>query len=298
MPTAYAYIRVSTHRQQHRGYSLEHQRDQTFIKFEGECQDSHKWGGAFEDGGVSASKKKVLDRDAGRQLHKILKEGDIIIVTRINRICRNLRDFTTMLEYWDSIGVGLICTADPVDTSNKSPFGRFIVQLMGAVAELESGLLSERLSESCAIRLKKGLPMGTCPLMYYWDRKKKLCVFVPEFEAAELFYRMNIDQGVSGRNVYQWAWKNKYKRHQKPGKRKYNSEYDYGTILRLIELYRRYLFLQARGVEVFSREYLDATARGETPMRRTGRTPPELMKNCHAPMGVLIEPQKEGPDAA
>lgn len=304
MPFAYGYVRVSTPRQNATGYSMEHQRDQVFIKFNASYRDTHHWGGAFSDGGVSASKKKILERTAGKQLHDKLNKGDVIIVTRINRICRNLRDFTTMLEYWDSIGVGFVCTADPVDTSNNSPFGRFIVQLMGAIAELESGLISERIAESHAVRLKQGLPNGIHPLLYYWGGDKLLHVFQPELEAAELFFRMRSNQSLSLSKIRLWTLKTRYHRKKKRGqghrngnKRAYNKEWNISMISCLIELYRRVLWLQERGVDVFGREYLDATARGETPMRPRGMTPPELLENRYAPIGVLAEPQEEEPDA-
>lgn len=288
MPTAYGYIRVSTNRQEKEGYSLDHQRERVFRKFNDSYQDSHKWGGSFSDGGVSASKKKILDRDAGKQLHDNLQSGDILIVTRINRVCRNLRDFTTMLEYWESIGVGFVCTDDPIDTSNKSPFGRFIVQLMGAIAELESGLISERATESHAIRREKGLPTGVHPPLYYWGGDKKLHVFEPELEAAECFYRMRVDQKISIHKIWSWALKNRYFQKQKRGKRKYSKEYGLRAIVRLIELYRRYLWLKEHGIDVFGREYLNATARKETPMRIDGPVPPELLKGPIVTGGVPV----------
>lgn len=276
MKSAYGYARVSTARQRDEGYSLEYQKDKTFRRFDERFSDTHSWGGVYPDGGVSGSKKQVLQRPGGILLHQKLKEGDVLIVTRIARICRSLPDFLFMLRYWDERGISFVCCDDPVDTSDKSPFGRFVVHLIGAFAELEAGMLSERIKESYASRIKKGVRLNDKhPPMYEWGKDGKLYPFQPELTSAEMFFKMRTQDKLDVKQIYFWCLKHRYRRVQKTGK-KFNTEWHMQNITALSELHRRYLWLSSRGVDVFGREYLDATARRETPMMKGGVMPREM----------------------
>lgn len=280
MNTAYGYARVSTFKQVEKQFSLEYQESQVFKKFESVFRDEYQWGGVFSERGVSASKHGVMSRIAGKALHEKLVEGDVIIVTRIARICRSLHDYLNMAKHWEELGVGFVCCDDKVDTTDKSPFGVFFVQMIAALAELESSMLSERIKEWYGSRYREGLPPGGWhPLLHEWGEDDKLYPFESEIKAAEMFHDMKYNQHLAIGRIAIWCWTHKYYRQKKRGKIRgpFSKEYHPDRLIpKMIELHSRRLWLEERGIDVFSREFLDATARRETPMDIHGELPPEM----------------------
>ena len=55
---------------------------------------------------------------------------------------RSLRNFLDIVDFFEEAGIGLKSMTEPFDTTN--PMGRFAVQMMAAVAELERGTILER----------------------------------------------------------------------------------------------------------------------------------------------------------
>ena len=62
---------------------------------------------------------------------------DVIIFYKLDWLARSLRNFLDIVDFAADIGVGLRSMTEPFDTTN--PMGRFAVQMMAAVAELERG---------------------------------------------------------------------------------------------------------------------------------------------------------------
>jgi DNA invertase Pin-like site-specific DNA recombinase len=80
-------------------------------------------------------------------LEKMLREGrarhyDAVLIVRLDRLGRSTKQLLTMLEDLDRFGVALICTDQQIDT--KSPAGKLLFTVLGAVAELELDLIRER----------------------------------------------------------------------------------------------------------------------------------------------------------
>lgn len=69
-------------------------------------------------------------------------KGDILIVVRIDRLARSLAHLLEIIEALDAKGAGFKSLGDPIDTG--SPQGKFTLQILGAVAEFERSLISER----------------------------------------------------------------------------------------------------------------------------------------------------------
>jgi len=69
-----------------------------------------------------------------------------IMVTKLDRIGRSLKHLLSMFEEFSSQGVHFIATTQNIDTSNAS--GKLQMQIMGAFAEFERNLISERTKES------------------------------------------------------------------------------------------------------------------------------------------------------
>lgn len=102
----------------------------------------------YIDESVSGSKVNFADRPAGSRLLKDLKNGDRVLVTKIDRAARNVRDLLGLVERIGKAGASIRFLGQDIDTSGAN--GRFTLTLLGAVAEMEAAMIGERRKESLA----------------------------------------------------------------------------------------------------------------------------------------------------
>lgn len=162
------YIRVSTHHQIDRE-SLPFQRQE----LENYCR--YVLGileyVIFEDAGYSA---KNTDRPDYQEMMSRVRQGEFthLLVWKLDRISRNLRDFT---ELWDEIkeyGVTFVSKMEQFDTS--SAMGEAMLRIILVFAELERKLTAERVFGIMLSRAEKALWNGArVPLGFDWDQENK-----------------------------------------------------------------------------------------------------------------------------
>lgn len=70
------------------------------------------------------------------------RQGDIIVVWRLDRLSRSLKDLIEMVALLDEKGIGLKSLHESIDTSSSS--GKLIFHIFGALAEFERNLIRER----------------------------------------------------------------------------------------------------------------------------------------------------------
>jgi DNA invertase Pin-like site-specific DNA recombinase len=86
------------------------------------------------------------------------REGDTITVTKLCRLARNTTHLLEIVDYLDNKGVSLVVLNLGIDT--KSPTGRLMLTMIGAVASFERQLLLERQAEGIALAKQKGKYRG------------------------------------------------------------------------------------------------------------------------------------------
>jgi DNA invertase Pin-like site-specific DNA recombinase len=86
---------------------------------------------------------------------------DIILVVRLDRLARSSRHLLNILEELQGFGVDLVCTDQQIDT--KSPAGKLLFTVLGAVAELELDLIRERTKDGLARARAQGKRLGRPP---------------------------------------------------------------------------------------------------------------------------------------
>lgn len=102
-----------------------------------------------------------------------LREGDTLVVTRIDRLARSLRDLQNIVYDLKERGVALRATEQPIDTSTAA--GKAFLDMLGVFAEFETNLRKERQSEGIARAKKEGRYKGRKPTaMAKRDQIKKL----------------------------------------------------------------------------------------------------------------------------
>jgi DNA invertase Pin-like site-specific DNA recombinase len=107
---------------------------------------------------ATTSRIPLVERDAGAQLCNALDRGDRIVITKLDRAFRSTREFLTMMEHWQRIGVEVhimnFMGGSPVDFS--SPVGKMCVSLLAVVAEFERDIARERTKETMAWARRQG----------------------------------------------------------------------------------------------------------------------------------------------
>lgn len=125
----------------------------------------------FEDAGYSGG---TTDRPAYQDMMNRIKIGEFthLIVWKIDRISRNLRDFSEMYDELKKYNVTFISRNEQFDTSTA--MGEAMLKIILVFAELERKLTGERVFSVMISRAQKGLWNGaTIPLGYEWDAETK-----------------------------------------------------------------------------------------------------------------------------
>src|SRR3982751_1987145 len=79
------------------------------------------------------------------ELHRLLdqlRKGDVLVVWKLDRLSRSLRDVLTIMERLGESGAGFRSLTEAIDTT--TPAGRMMMQMVGAFAEFEKSMLRER----------------------------------------------------------------------------------------------------------------------------------------------------------
>jgi len=161
-------------------------------------------GGEFVDHGVSAFYRDFRDRPAGGRICEGLQPGDVVLVTRLDRIFRSTIDMGTTLREWDTLGISFADASSGFDTSTVD--GRMMATFMCVMAQWESEMISYRVSLGMkAMQQEKG-PWGNGRLPL-WVRKipvvlsdgsqRERVEVIPEVMQDILFLKKMRQQGLS-----------------------------------------------------------------------------------------------------
>lgn len=98
------------------------------------------------------------------ELHKLLgqlRKNDVLVVWKLDRLSRSLRDVLTIMERVQDRKAGFRSLTESVDTT--TPAGRMMMQMVGAFAEFERAMLKERTHAGLAAARKEGRIGGRPP---------------------------------------------------------------------------------------------------------------------------------------
>lgn len=151
---AVIYCRVSLDKMVERGVSLEAQIEK--------CKAIATVRGdnivdTIVDGGESA---KSLDRPGIQRVLAWVREGkaDSIIVAKLDRLTRSVRDLADLLELFNRRGVSLVSVAESLDT--RTAAGRFGLNMLISASQWEREQLGERTRDALQFKKSKGERVG------------------------------------------------------------------------------------------------------------------------------------------
>jgi DNA invertase Pin-like site-specific DNA recombinase len=100
----------------------------------------------------------IKGRDELNILLEFLRQGDQLVVTRIDRLARSIRDLQNIVHTLKEKGVVLKATEQPVDTSTSA--GKAFLDMLGVFAEFETNLRRERQMEGIRSAKERGVYKG------------------------------------------------------------------------------------------------------------------------------------------
>jgi DNA invertase Pin-like site-specific DNA recombinase len=113
---------------------------------------------------VRAEKRSGTDREARTELRLLLdflRRGDALVVTRIDRLARSLKDLQDIVHELKAKGVALKATEQPIDTGTAA--GKAFLDMLGVFAEFETNLRRERQLEGIQAAKARGIYKGRKP---------------------------------------------------------------------------------------------------------------------------------------
>jgi site-specific DNA recombinase len=151
---AIGYVRVSTDRQAEQGVSLEAQ--EAKIRAMATVQSAELLE-VIVDGGESA---KSLNRPGLQRLLALINAGKVqaIIVAKLDRLTRSVKDLCGLLELLEKRKVALISVAESLDTGSAA--GRLVITIMGAVSQWEREAIGERTRDALHHKRSQGQRVG------------------------------------------------------------------------------------------------------------------------------------------
>jgi DNA invertase Pin-like site-specific DNA recombinase len=109
-----------------------------------------------------ASGKEATNRAELQHALDFVRDGDVLVVTKLDRLARSMIDLGQIAKRLKDKGVGLkALDQSAVDTT--SPTGEFLFNIIGAVASFERALILERTAEGRANAMQRGVKFGKKP---------------------------------------------------------------------------------------------------------------------------------------
>lgn len=90
-----------------------------------------------------------------------LRKGDVVVVWKLDRLSRSLRDVLTLMERIQERKAGFRSLTEAIDTT--TPAGRMMMQMVGSFAEFERAMLKERTLAGIEAARKEGRVGGRPP---------------------------------------------------------------------------------------------------------------------------------------
>jgi DNA invertase Pin-like site-specific DNA recombinase len=97
-------------------------------------------------------------REAVNAALEYCREGDVLVITKLDRLARSMFDLQDITKTLERKGVDFVVLDQNIDTT--TPTGRLTFHLLGAVAEFELDLIAERQNEGIEKAKNKGVRFG------------------------------------------------------------------------------------------------------------------------------------------
>lgn len=121
----------------------------------------------------------VAQRAGLEKAKEVLRQGDVLIVWRLDRLGRSIRDLIDWVNHLEEEGIGFKSLQESIDTTTSS--GKLVFHIFAALAEFERNLIRERTNAGLAAARARGRLGGRKKSLKAKERKR----------AVEMYQRKN-----------------------------------------------------------------------------------------------------------
>jgi site-specific DNA recombinase len=192
---AIGYVRVSTDKQSEKGISLDAQTEKIramAVVHGAELME------VVQDGGESA---KSLNRPGIQRVLGMIERREVqaVIIAKLDRLTRSVKDLCELLELFERRGVALISVAESLDTGSAA--GRLVMNIMAAVSQWEREAIGERTRDALQHKRGQGERVGNIAFGYRLAPDGKHVELDPGEQTVLTDIRELRDSGVSLRRI-------------------------------------------------------------------------------------------------
>lgn len=105
------------------------------------------------------SGKSTDNRKALQTLIEYVREGDTVMVTKLDRLARSVSDAVKIVEALEAKGVDFV-VLDNASIDTRTPQGKMVFHILAAVGEMERSLINERTAEGREKAMAEGVKFG------------------------------------------------------------------------------------------------------------------------------------------
>ncbi|MBD8679972.1 recombinase family protein [Sphingomonas sp. CFBP 13720] len=143
---------------------------------------------------IRSEKQSGVTRAARSELQTLLdflRAGDTLVVTRIDRLARSMKDLQDIVHELKAKGVALKATEQPIDTATAA--GKAFLDMLGVFAEFETNLRRERQAEGIAAAKVRGVYKGGKPRI---DPEAIRVLLAEGMKPAHIARKLGISRGT------------------------------------------------------------------------------------------------------
>jgi DNA invertase Pin-like site-specific DNA recombinase len=141
----------------------------------------------------------VADRSGLMKLKEDLREGDTVVVWRLDRLGRSLKHLIQWINELQTLGVGFTSLQESITTTTST--GQLIFHVFGALAEFERNLIRERSKSGLAAARARGRLGGRPKQLESNKRKLTVKLYQDREHTVQEICRM---MGISKPTLYQY----------------------------------------------------------------------------------------------
>lgn len=187
MTNVYGYVRVSTRSQ---AYEIQIDMIKNFCKLK-----DYTLLKIFEDKASGKDMERPGFQDLMKTMESNPQNAEVIIVTKLDRVGRSIRDLIGFVDWVAKKDIGFIAIGNSIDTTTKE--GRLVFYLMSALTEYERELIAERTEAGIKRYVESGGKLGKPKKKININEVRRLVgEGVPKAKIARLM-------GISRQTVYE-----------------------------------------------------------------------------------------------